>query len=120
MSRILPRSKKQRLRDCEERYAALKAEVENLDFVCVGSLNISLLTCGKAGCACHTDPAKRHGPYPYWTRKVAGKTVSVLLKKEEVPIFRAWIENSRKLDRLVRQMRQVSARVIKLTTGRKI
>lgn len=30
-----------------------------------GPLVLAFLTCGKAGCACHTSRKKRHGPYAY-------------------------------------------------------
>ena len=46
-----------------------------------------------------------------WTRKVAGKTVSVRVRPQQVKLFREWIANSRRLDRLQAQMQQVSMRV---------
>jgi len=103
----------------QQRYAELKQELQGLGFVCVGSLQIRYLECGKSGCHCHDDPANRHGPYPYWTRKVQGRTKAVLLSEPEVGIYREWIQNSRRLDRLVREMRQVSARALTIQTSRK-
>jgi len=37
------------------------------------------MVCGNATCRCHKDPHNRHGPYHYWTRKSAGKTVGMML-----------------------------------------
>jgi hypothetical protein len=75
--------------------------------------------CGKTQCHCHGNPTNRHGPYYYWTRKVKGKTVSVLLTKEEFAIYREWIDNNRVLARLVRTMQKISVRALAVVTGRK-
>jgi len=87
-------------------------------FVCVGSVQTRYLECGKQGCHCHDSPANRHGPYHYWTRKVKGRTIAVLLSEPEVGIYQEWIQNNRRLDRLVREMRQLSARALTIQTGR--
>lgn len=101
------------------RYAALKSELQGLGFVCVGSLQSRYLECGKVACRCHADASNRHGPYNYWTRKVAGKTVSVLIPAEDAAVYREWLANNRALDRIVRQMRKLSARALYLTTSRR-
>ena len=59
-----------------------------------------------------------HGPYHYWTRKARGKTVGLKLTDEELGLYREWIENNRELERLVKEMRRVSSRVLALITGR--
>jgi hypothetical protein len=59
-----------------QRYTALKQELQSLGFVCVGSVQTRYLECGQAACRCHRIPALRHGPYPYWTRKVKGLQAS--------------------------------------------
>jgi hypothetical protein len=59
-------------------------------------------------CRFHQDSAKRHGPYHYWTRKVKGRTVTVLLKQEQVRLYREWIQNNRRLEDLVQEMRRIS------------
>ena len=46
-----------------------------------------MMKCGQQRCACHQDPAKRHGPYFEWTYKEKGKTVNRRLRPEEAPIF---------------------------------
>jgi hypothetical protein len=40
------------------------------------------MKCGQPQCACHRDPAKRHGPYFEWTYKAKGKTVNVKLSPQ--------------------------------------
>ena len=52
------------------------------------------------------------------TRKVKGRTIAVLLSEPEVGIYQEWIQNNRRLDRLVREMRQLSARALTIQTGR--
>ena len=96
----------------EQRYHELKQQLQDVGFVCVGSLQTRYLPCGNASCRCHQDPAKRHGPYHYWTRKVKGRTVSVLVKPEQVPLYREWIQNNRRLEHLVQEMRRISAQVL--------
>lgn len=115
----MTKSSTSRLKQCRARYAALKAELRHLGFVCVGSLQTRHLECGKTNCRCHADLADRHGPYHYWTRKVDSKTVAVLIPQEDLGLYRAWVASNRELDRVVREMRKVSARALTLSTTRK-
>ena len=59
-------------------------------------------------------PGPRHGPYHYWTRKARGKTVGLKLTEDELVLYREWIENNRKLERLVKEMRHLSSRALAL------
>lgn len=97
------------LRTAKQRYSELKQELQQVGFLCVGSLQTRYLTCGNPGCRCHQDPDKRHGPYHYWTRKVNGRTVTAMLKEQQVPLYREWLENNRRLEKLVEEMRRISA-----------
>ncbi len=106
------------LRRYEEQYDALKAELQTLGFVGQGSVHTRRITCGRATCRCHDDPDARHGPYHYWTRKARGKTVGLNLTEDELVLYREWIENNRKLERLVKEMRHLSSRALALITGR--
>jgi hypothetical protein len=111
------KNRSDRLQAWQQRYLELKQQMQTVGFVCVGSMQTRYLACGSPSCRCHRDPAKRHGPYHYWTRKVRGRTVAVLLRQEEVPLYREWIQNNRQLDRLVREMRSISARLLSLETA---
>lgn len=97
---------------CAREYAALKAELRDVGYLCVGTVLSRRLECRTPGCHCHKSPANRHGPYHYWTRKVRGKTVTVMLTADEAEIYRSWIENNRVLEKLVRRMRKVSANAL--------
>ena len=108
-----------RLLNYADRYNALKAELHAIGFVCQGSVQTRQIACGTASCRCHQDPKDRHGPYHYWTRKQRGKTVGLKLTEEEFPIYRQWIQNNRRLERILREMRNVSARALAFTTGKR-
>jgi len=40
----------------------------------VGSVVKQYIFCGKASCACHRDPKKKHGPYYYLSYKEKGRS----------------------------------------------
>ena len=115
----MAQSKSKRMLQYLARYDALKAELQTIGFVSQGSVQTCSMECGKTPCRCHEDPANRHGPYHYWTRKSRGKTVGLKLTADELPLYREWIENNRNLERVLREMRTVSTRALALTTGRK-
>ncbi len=98
----------------EERLRALAARVAEVGFVARGSVVQSSTRCGKAGCRCQADPPVLHGPYWQWSRSVDGKTVSRRLSPEEARLYKRWIANGRRLDRLVAQIEDISARAHEL------
>ena len=48
---------------------------------------------------------KKYGPYYQWTRKVNGKTITVNLSKAQVDLFRKAINNNRKSEQILSEMR---------------
>ncbi len=90
----------------------ITAEIKDLGAVLPGSLSARRLTCTHAGCHCHDDPPQLHGPYWYWTRKVAGKTVSKVLSPEQAEEYRVLIENDRRLRSLVQQLERVGLSIL--------
>ncbi|MDA8183009.1 MAG: hypothetical protein M0035_01035 [Actinomycetota bacterium] len=93
----------------EDRYRSLKAELDNLGFISPGSLVVRETSCGKAGCRCQADPPQRHGPYFQWSRTRDGKTEGRRLDDREAALYREWIDNRRRLDRIIARMEEVSA-----------
>lgn len=93
----------------ERTYRALAAELATIGFISPGSVVLRYTSCGKPGCRCQGDPPQRHGPYYQWSRAVAGKTVSRRLSEGEAELYRSWIANRRRLERIVAQMEQTSA-----------
>ncbi len=85
----------------------LAKEIAAIGPVLPGSLLERRLTCTHQGCHCHDDPPQLHGPYWYWTRKVAAKTVSRVLTPTQVEEYRPWIDNERRLRSLIKELEQL-------------
>lgn len=94
-----------------QRYEALKRAVAHVGLLRRGSLVRRFMPCGKSGCRCQAQPPQLHGPYYQWTRKVSGTTVTVRLGPREAALVAEWIDNGRRLDRIVKQMEQVAGRL---------
>lgn len=82
----------------------LAEELGRIDGVLPGSVVVRRMRCGKAGCACKSDPPALHGPYIQWTRTVAGKTVTRFLSKDELARYQQWFDNARRLKELVARL----------------
>ena len=91
-----------------QRFAALKQEIVQLDYFCKGTVLKRRMKCGNKHCACHRDPAKRHGPYWECTYKVHNKTANLKLYPEMVPLYRAAIRHYRKLKSLLGRLERLS------------
>lgn len=106
-----------------KRYDRLKRELATLaarmGFLLPGSVQSRFFECTRPNnnCRCHDDPANRHGPYHYWTRKVNYKTVSVILTEEQLSRVRECIETNRELQRFLKQMERESLRAFARTTA---
>src|ERR1700689_1885933 len=73
----------------EPGFRQVRQELQQLDYFLKGTVLKRLMKCGQPQCACHRDPAKRHGPYFEWTYKVNGKTVNVKLSSQAAPLYLA-------------------------------
>ena len=98
----------------EQQYEKVKAEILDIDYVLQGSVTERQMECGKTACQCHVDVRARHGPYYQWSWKSRGRTVSVYLDKEQAALCRQWVENNRRLERILTRMRNISLRVARL------
>jgi hypothetical protein len=98
-----------RLEPYQRTYRALLAELTELGFISPGSVVVRETSCGKPGCRCQGDPPRRHGPYYQYSRAIAGKTISRRLNEREAELYRGWIANRRRLERIVARMEEVSA-----------
>jgi hypothetical protein len=78
-----------RLERRAQRFHELKRGLDQLEYFCKGTVLKRMMKCGKAACACHSDPDKRHGPYFELTYKANGKTVNVKLAPEAAPLYKA-------------------------------
>ncbi len=102
------------LEHCQQEYDQLKAELANLGFVLPGSVAQRRMKCGKPSCRCQHDPEARHGPYIQWTWNTKGETFSTYLDPDQAALCKEWIQNTRRLRRLISQMRQLSMRAARL------
>jgi hypothetical protein len=92
----------------KRRQRQIMAEIAELGFCLPGSLVARTSRCGSASCACHRDPDRLHGPYPSWTRKVKGKTVTRNLSAAQVERYRPWFDNAKRLRELVGELEALS------------
>ncbi len=93
-------------------FAGLKQELEQVSYFCKGTVLKRMMKCGQRRCACHQDPAKRHGPYFEWTYKEKGKTVNRRLRLEEAPVYEAATQQYRKLQSVLKRMEQLSRNAV--------
>ena len=102
------------LERCQQEYDQLKAELIKLGFVLPGSVAERRMKCGKPTCRCRDDPDARHGPYIQWTWNTKGGTFSAYLDPDQAAMCNEWIQNTRRLRRLIGQMRQLSMKAARL------
>jgi len=98
----------------QDKHQKLSAKLSGIGFIWPGNIQLRYLTCGKPNCSCRKDPEARHGPYAYWTSKKANKTVSRLLSPDEADLLGEWIENRRKLEAIVREMKKLSQKTFEV------
>lgn len=87
------------------------AEIAKLGFCMPGSLVARRSRCGSPNCHCHRDPERLHGPYPSWTRKVDGKTVTRNLSADQAERYGPWFDNAKRLRQLIGELEALSASV---------
>lgn len=98
-------------------YGRASRELASIGPACPGSLIKRFMPCGKPSCRCAKDPEARHGPYFEWTRKVGGKTVSVRLSRAQAPIYKEWIKNDRRLEKIIGRLRALGVKMAELRRG---
>ena len=103
--------------DPDTRRQQILEEIARLGFCLPGSVVDRSSRCGNPNCHCHTDPARLHGPYRSWTRKVQGKTVTRKLNDEQLVRYRPWFDNARRLRELVAELESLSAQVAEEAEG---
>ena len=77
-----------------------------------GSLTVRAYACGKAGCRCHADPPRLHGPYAEWTRKIGGKTITRRLTPAELTKYQPLFDNAKKLRNLLAELQDLTLEII--------
>lgn len=101
----------------QRRYRALLEQIQDLGFIATGSVIERYTVCTAAGCRCHADPPNKHGPYHQYSRKVAGKTLTVRLTAEQAQHYRDQTANRRALDDIITAMEDLSTQARDLLTA---
>ena len=101
-----------------EAAARLLLGLGSVGLVLRGSVVERWMPCGKKGCACLGDPPRLHGPYLQWTTKVGGKTKTVRLTKGVAAQYRAWIQNGRNLDAVIRELERLGEAAAEVIRGK--
>lgn len=99
-----------RLATYEHRYRQLAQKLSEIGWIASGSVARRAERCGKAYCACASDPQRRHGPYWHFTAKVDGKTVNKRLSEREAHLYEEWIGNDRTVRSVLAEMREVATK----------
>lgn len=107
-------SQARRLAALERRLDRLKQELAQVGFLMPGSVVRRFMPCGKPGCRCGADPPVLHGPYWQWSTKVAGKTRTRRLSEQEAGVYAELVANRRRVESIVAQMEEVSARAAEI------
>ena len=92
----------------DPRFRQVRQELRQLDYFLKGTVLKRMMKCGQPQCACHRDPAQRHGPYFEWTYKVKGKTVNVKLSPQAAPLYLTATTQHRKLKAALARMEPLS------------
>ena len=95
------------------RYERLAARLADPGLVLQGT--ISVVRPRRAASA-ERERARVYGPYYQWTWKQAGKTVTVNLSAGQRRAFARAIANHRRLEQTLAALRDVSRRILELTT----
>ncbi len=117
MSSHPTRSKQNRQQRLRQAYERLARSLTEVGYIFPGTITKRFIPCGKSSCRCAADPDQRHGPYYEWTRKVRGKTATVRLTAEQARLCREWIENRRRLKKILAQMQAMSIRAAQAQVG---
>jgi hypothetical protein len=101
-----------RVNEAEKRRKAIVAEISRLGPAAAGSVADRFTRCQRQGCHCQGESGELHGPYPTWTRRENGRTITKTLQPDQVEDVRASIEARARLRALVRELEEVSSQLV--------
>ena len=97
--------------DPRRRQRQLRAQLANGGYALPGSIVMRYTRCQNPGCRCRAEPPELHGPYPTWTHKTGGKTVTRTLDPDRAERYQAWIDAARHLRQLITELEDLSIEV---------
>lgn len=101
----------------QHRQRQIAEEIAALGPCLPGSLVERTTRCGSPRCRCHSDPARLHGPYPSWIRKVGSRTVTRTLSQAQLKRYRPLFDNTRRLRELISELETLSAQAVEQAEG---
>lgn len=108
----MPRKPETLIKQSHLRIARIRETLNDLDYLCSGTLLQRTKVCGKPGCRCAQDPNARHGPYYEWGHMKDGKLVHRSLSPEQALVLRLALDNYRKVRGLLRAWEAETERII--------
>lgn len=101
--------KNKKLDDLRKRYGKLENKLAQTGLILQGTITERSIE--------HKDnPEKIYGPYYQWTWKKEGKTVTVNLTASQAKVYQKAINNHRKMENILKQMRDISLKICENTT----
>ncbi len=97
--------------DPARRHQQLQAELGRIGIALPGSLTSRTTRCQRPGCHCHASPPILHGPYPTWTRKISGRSVTRTLTPQEAERLRPYFAAHRRLRQLITELEAISIKL---------
>src|ERR1700722_4312583 len=94
--------------DPARRHQQIQAELGQIGLALPGSLTQRTTRCQRAGCHCHADPPRLHGPYPTWTRKTGSRTVTKTPPPQNAQRPPPHLDAPRRLRQLITELEAVS------------
>jgi len=94
--------------DLARRHQQIQAELARIGITLPGSLTSRTTRCQRPGCHCHASPPILHGPYPTWTRKISGRSVTKTLTPQDAERLRPYFTAHRRLRQLITELEAVS------------
>lgn len=107
-----------RIKQTREKIGRLRAALNEIEYLCSGTLLTRMKLCGKPGCRCAQDPLARHGPYYEWGHMKGGTLVHRTLTPQQATLLRQAIDNHRKAKKLLRAWEEETERLIDLEAPR--
>jgi hypothetical protein len=107
-----PVARKADLERHRRRFLELRQGLEQIEYFCKGTVLKRMMKCGKPQCACASDATKRHGPYFELTYKANRKTVNIKLSSQAAPLYRAAVQQYRKLKTLLDRLEKLSRTIL--------
>ena len=91
------------------RYDALAAQLKKTGLILQGTITERIIEPSD-------NKEKIYGPYYQWTRKIRAKTVTVNLSPSQARAYQAAIDNNKRLEKIIKDMRNLSLKICEATT----